>query len=164
MDFAANLGICILILSTAYSTRERVIIAKALKDYVEKETGLTLKLVSTFKGAELEHGKARHPWIDRDSPVVLGDHVTQDSGTGAVHTAPGHGADDYKVGQRYNLGVLCCSVNDSGQFTDEVPEWVGMNIFKANPLIIEKMEPRVIWFRLKSSRTVIRIAGVRKRR
>lgn len=118
---------------------ENLVIAKALQTAFEKDTGLTLKLVSTFKGAELENGKARHPWIDRDSKIVLGDHVTQDAGTGAVHTAPGHGADDFRVGQKYGLGVLN-PVSDSGQFTDEVPDYVGQNIFKANPLIIERLK------------------------
>ena len=69
----------------------------------------------------------------------MGDHVTQEAGTGAVHTAPGHGADDFKVGMKYGLPVIN-PVSESGQFTDEVPEWVGQNIFKANPLIIEKLQ------------------------
>ena len=118
---------------------DNIVIATALKEFVEKDTGLSLKLLSTVKGADLERTKARHPWIDRDSIVVLGDHVTQEAGTGAVHTAPGHGADDYRVGQKYKLGVLN-PVDDAGQFTDEVPEYKGMNIFKANPVIIERLK------------------------
>lgn len=117
---------------------ELYVVATALKESFEKETGMTLQLVSTFKGASLEFAKARHPWIDRDSLVILGTHVTQDAGTGAVHTAPGHGADDFKVGQKYSIGVLN-PVDDSGKFTDLVPEFVGQNIFKANPLIVEKL-------------------------
>ncbi len=118
---------------------ENLVIAKNLKEFVEKDTQIQLTLKSTVKGKELELGKARHPWLDRDSIIVLGDHVTQDAGTGAVHTAPGHGADDFKVGQKYNLPVLC-PVAENGTFTDEVPEWAGQNIFKANPLIIEKLQ------------------------
>lgn len=118
---------------------ENLVIAKKLQEFFEKDTGLSLKLVSTVKGADLEFGKARHPWIDRDSLVILGDHVTQDAGTGCVHTAPGHGVDDFRVGQKYQLGVLN-PVADNGTYTDEVPEWKGMNIFKANPLIIEKLK------------------------
>jgi isoleucyl-tRNA synthetase len=118
---------------------ENLIIAKNLKEAVEKDAGLQLTLKSEFKGQILELGKARHPWINRDSIIVLGDHVTQEAGTGAVHTAPGHGADDFKVGQKYGLPVLC-PVTESGTFTDEVPEWKGLNIFKANPLIIEKLQ------------------------
>ncbi|MFN8791839.1 MAG: isoleucine--tRNA ligase [Bdellovibrionales bacterium] len=118
---------------------ENLVIAKNLQVFVEKETGLSLQFISSFKGAQAERLKARHPWLQRDSILVLGDHVTQETGTGCVHTAPGHGADDFKVGQKYGLPVLC-PVNDSGAFTDGVPEWAGQNIFKANPLIIEKLK------------------------
>ncbi|MGZ3690811.1 MAG: isoleucine--tRNA ligase [Pseudobdellovibrio sp.] len=119
--------------------KENVIIAKALKEFFEKEIGLTLTEKTTFKGADLELGKARHPFIDRDSIIVLGLHVTADTGTGAVHTAPGHGADDFRVGQKYHLPILN-PVDDGGLYTDDFPEMKGTNIFKANPLIIEKLK------------------------
>lgn len=118
---------------------ENFVIAKSLKEAFEKENQLSLNLLTTFKGADLERGLAQHPFINRTSLIVLGDHVTQETGTGCVHTAPGHGPDDYKVGLKYNLQVLC-PVSESGTFTDEVPEWAGMNIFKANPLIVEKLQ------------------------
>lgn len=118
---------------------ENFVIAKSLKDAFEKENSAALTLVSTFKGADLERGLAQHPFIDRTSLVVLGDHVTQETGTGCVHTAPGHGPDDFKVGLKYDLEVLS-PVSESGTFTDEVNEWKGMNIFKANPLIVEKLQ------------------------
>lgn len=141
----ANLGICLHpdfeygVFSCQQLAGENLIIAKSLKEFFEKETGLLLNLISSHKGQDLELTKARHPWIDRDSKIVLGLHVTQDAGTGCVHTAPGHGADDFKVGQKYQLGVLC-PVDDAGKFTDEVPEFAGQNIFKANPLIIQKLK------------------------
>ena len=56
-----------------------------------------------FKGKDLEHQKARHPFLDRDSLIILGDHVTKEEGTGCVHTAPGHGLDDFIVGKKYKL-------------------------------------------------------------
>lgn len=117
-----------------------IVIAKALKEFVEKDTGITLTDTGfTIKGKDLEFGKARHPFYDRDSLVVLGDHVTADAGTGCVHTAPGHGADDYKVGIKYGLEILS-PVDERGQYTDEVPEYKGINIFKANPLIVERLK------------------------
>lgn len=125
-----------------YSTAsgENLVIAKSLKEYFEKDTGITLQnLLSTHKGADLELTEARHPFLDRKSVVILGDHVTADAGTGAVHTAPGHGADDFRVGQKYNLPVIN-PVAENGTYTDEYPEMQGMNIFKANPLIIEKIK------------------------
>ena len=137
----ANLGVCLgadLDYGVFRSDGEFLIIADALRESVEKDCGVSLTKQHGFKGRELELGKARHPWIARDSLIVLGDHVKSDGGTGCVHTAPGHGADDFRVGQKYQLGVLC-PVDDAGRFTDEVPEWTGQNIFKANPLVIEKL-------------------------
>ncbi len=139
----ANVGICLHpdfeygVFSSV--DHENLVIAFNLKETVEKETGLSLTLISRFLGADLDLMKARHPFLDRDSIVILGDHVTAEAGTGCVHTAPGHGADDYRVGfLKYKLPVLC-PVNESGQYTDEFPEMQGMNIFKANPLIVEKL-------------------------
>jgi len=118
---------------------ENVVIAKQLKEHFEKDTGLTLKEEFSFKGADLERGIAQHPFINRTSLIVLGPHVTLDAGTGCVHTAPGHGADDYKVGLKYGLPILC-PVGPNGAFTDEVPDYQGINIFKANPMIVERLK------------------------
>ena len=117
-----------------------IVIAKSLKECVEKDTGLSLIDTGTvFKGKQLELGKAQHPFYDRTSLIILGSHVTADAGTGAVHTAPGHGADDYKAGLRYGLEVLS-PVDEAGKYTDEVPEYQGVNIFKANPMIVERLK------------------------
>ena len=138
----ANVGICLhpdFEYGIFSSGTENLVIALGLKEPFEKETGLSLTLISKVQGTELELCKALHPFIDHDSIIILGDHVTAEAGTGCVHTAPGHGVDDYKVGfLKYKLPVLC-PVNESGQFTDEFPEMQGMNIFKANPLIVEKI-------------------------
>lgn len=139
----ANVGICVhpdFDYGVFETKGESLVIAKALKDSFEKETGLTLTEKKSILGKDLEFCKARHPWIDRDSLIILGQHVTQETGTGCVHTAPGHGADDYKVGHvKYQLPLLC-PVNDAGQFTDDVPEYKGINIFKANPMIVEQLK------------------------
>ncbi|RBP06889.1 isoleucine--tRNA ligase [Rossellomorea aquimaris] len=92
-----------------------------------------------LKGAELEHMVAKHPLYDRDSLVVLGDHVTTDSGTGCVHTAPGHGEDDFLVGKKYGLEVLC-PVDDKGVMTSEAPGFEGLFYDKANKPITEKLQ------------------------
>ncbi|MGM0840814.1 MAG: isoleucine--tRNA ligase [Bacillota bacterium] len=92
-----------------------------------------------LKGAELEHMVAKHPLYDRDSLVVLGDHVTTDSGTGCVHTAPGHGEDDFLVGKKYGLDVLC-PVDDKGVMTSEAPGFEGLFYDKANKPITEKLQ------------------------
>ena len=138
----ANLGIC-LSADFDYSIfdagNENLIIAKGLKEFFEKETGLSLKEGFNFKGADLDRGVAQHPFIDRTSLIVLGPHVTLDAGTGCVHTAPGHGADDYKVGLKYDLPILS-PVGPNGTYTEEVPEYKGINIFKANPMIVERLK------------------------
>jgi isoleucyl-tRNA synthetase len=137
----ANLGICLNenfeygIFDTG---SENLVFAKDLQSAVEKDTGLNLTLVGTVPGKSLEYGQAHHPFLDRSSLIVLGPHVTADAGTGCVHTAPGHGADDYKVGLKYGLAILS-PVDAAGCYTDEFPEMKGTNIFKANPLIVEKL-------------------------
>jgi isoleucyl-tRNA synthetase len=83
-----------------------------------------------------ERARARHPWIDRDSLVVHSEYVTLEAGTGLVHTAPGHGQEDFEVGQRYGLEVVQ-PVDDNGRFDASVPEWKGMHVREANPKIVE---------------------------
>ena len=87
------------------------------------------------KGAALEGLRFRHPWIDRDSPGVLGDYVTLDTGTGVVHTAPGHGWDDYLTGVRYGLDIYC-PVDEAGRFLPEVEHFAGQKVFDANPEMV----------------------------
>jgi isoleucyl-tRNA synthetase len=96
------------------------------------------KVVKLYKGAVLEHLRYRHAFLPREGAFVLGDYVTLDAGTGLVHTAPGHGADDFYTGQRYGLEIYT-PVNHRGEFTPDVPLWAGMHVFKANPLIVEHL-------------------------
>lgn len=116
-----------------------LIVAQDLKEAVEKETGLSLKLVGEKKGLEFDRAVASHPFLKRDSLVVLGDHVTLEAGTGAVHTAPGHGLEDYVVGQKYGLPVQS-PVDEAGRYTQEVPDWAGLKIWDANPKIVEYLK------------------------
>ncbi|HYB98457.1 MAG TPA: isoleucine--tRNA ligase [Candidatus Limnocylindrales bacterium] len=97
--------------------------------------------LATFRGIELEGIEARHPWIDRASRIVVGEHVGLDTGTGAVHTAPGHGHDDYVVGQRYGLEAYA-PVNAAGCFTEEVPDFAGRFVFEADADIVVLLRER----------------------
>lgn len=138
----ANMAVCLkpeFTYSVFDTGKELFILAEDLKDNFEKNTGFTLKKLFSFKGKELEYKKTRHPFMNRDSLITLGDHVTKEEGTGCVHTAPGHGLDDFAVGKKYNLPIFV-PVNEKGCFTSEVPEWKDLYIFKANPLIIEKLK------------------------
>jgi isoleucyl-tRNA synthetase len=99
---------------------DRIIVASALLGSVATAAKLEPQpsVVLTLPGAKLEGLQARHPFIDRASPVVLADYVTTDSGTGAVHTAPGHGAEDYLTGLKYKLEIYC-PVGDDGRYLDD---------------------------------------------
>ncbi|HVT02374.1 MAG TPA: isoleucine--tRNA ligase, partial [Thermoanaerobaculia bacterium] len=99
------------------------------------------KVVQTFPGSAIEKQTYRHAFLDRDGLFVTGDHVTLEAGTGLVHTAPGHGADDYKLGRAYGLDIYT-PVNHRGQFTTDVPLWEGMHVFKANPEIVKLLEEK----------------------
>src|SRR6185436_13078810 len=90
--------------------------------------------IAKMQGAELEHIRFRHPLYERDSVSVLGDYVTLEAGTGAVHTAPGHGADDFNTGMRYGLEIYA-PVGPAGHFLDEVELFGGMRVFDANPKV-----------------------------
>jgi isoleucyl-tRNA synthetase len=89
----------------------------------------------------LEKKRCRHPLYDRDSLMILGDHVTLEAGTGCVHTAPGHGREDYDVGLQYGLDAYS-PVNDNGCFTDEVERFAGQFVFKANDAINQTLADR----------------------
>jgi isoleucyl-tRNA synthetase len=113
------------------------------EDLVERlsatlESELTVK--ATVKGKDLEHSTYRHPLYDRLSPIVIGgDYVTTESGTGLVHTAPGHGQEDYIVGQRYGLPILA-PVDDNGNFTSEAGQFAGLNVLgDGNQAVIDAL-------------------------
>ena len=101
------------------------------------------KPIASFPGATLEGVKARHPFLDRDVPVLTAGFVTMDSGTGAVHIAPGHGADDYTLGRERGLPILS-PVDDHGRFTDEagLPHLTGKYVFDANSDVVELLRER----------------------
>jgi isoleucyl-tRNA synthetase len=121
---------------------ENFIIVRELVESFSEKTGF--KLVETLeeiKGRQLEGLEALHPFLDRRSKLILANFVTTETGTGAVHIAPGHGADDYVAGQQNGLAVLS-PVDDAGKFTEEVgvAELVGTHVFKSNTRIIEMLD------------------------
>lgn len=96
------------------------------------------KILKTMLGKELEGLRFKHPMVNRESTVVLADYVTLEQGTGCVHTAPGHGPDDYETGLRYKLPTLC-PVDGAGKFTQEAGKYEGMSVFDANVPIIKDL-------------------------
>jgi isoleucyl-tRNA synthetase len=110
-----------------------------LEDLVKRFGWQEYSILATFPGSQLEGFEARHPFIDRVSKFVLADYVTLDQGTGCVHTAPGHGQEDYETGLRYGLDIYA-PVNEQGKFTDEIEHFAGMNVFEANQSITKLMQ------------------------
>ncbi len=117
--------------------RERLLLADELVASVMGALGVTTWVVSAqAKGEALEHLALKHPFYDRQVPVILGEHVTLDAGTGAVHTSPGHGLEDYIVGRRYGLEVDC-PVGGDGRFLPNTPLFAGEQVFDANAHVIK---------------------------
>ncbi len=113
-----------------------LIFANGLKESIQTQTGLQFERIRAISNKELEKLVFRHPFLDRDSIPVFGSHVTLEAGTGVVHTAPGHGTEDYKVGLEYGLEPFS-PVDPYGRYTEEFPLMQGKTIFQANPEIVE---------------------------
>lgn len=139
----ANLGIALnpdFIYQVVKYNGENYLFAKdRVSALVESFGWETYELGDEVEGKELEYLLCKHPFLDRTSTVILADYVTLDSGTGLVHTAPGHGVDDYLVGQlKYKLGVLS-PVDNQGNLTEEAGEFAGQFVFDANKNIIARL-------------------------
>ena len=117
------------------------IVASELLSEVIENIGMHLEIKAKIKGSLLDGVLYKHPLYERESPIILaGDYITTDSGTGLVHTAPGHGVDDYNTGRKYKLPILC-PVDEKGIFTKEAGEFEGLNVLKdANSAIITSLE------------------------
>jgi isoleucyl-tRNA synthetase len=143
---------------------EVYIVAAELLEAVAAKCSLAEpKILARFRGSKLDRLECRHPWIDRPSLLMVGEHVTLGgeadaeteldvsearekkvtgkAGTGCVHTAPGHGHDDFVIGKKYGLEIYC-PVDNSGIFTPEVEHFAGLSVFEANPKIVDFMQDR----------------------
>ena len=163
----ANLGIAVhpdFDYVAVESGAEIYIVAAELLEVVAKQCNLVdPKVLARFSGSKLDRLEAKHPWIDRPSLFMAGEHVTlggeadaeteldvsearekaatSKAGTGLVHTAPGHGHDDFVIGKKYGLEIYC-PVDNAGRFAAEVQHFAGMTVFEANPKIVEFMRER----------------------
>jgi isoleucyl-tRNA synthetase len=163
----ANLGIAVHpdFEYVAFESGEEVyIVAAELLDVVATKCNLAApKILARFRGAKLDRLECRHAWLDRPSLLMLGEHVTlggeadaeteldvkdareksttSKAGTGCVHTAPGHGHDDFVLGRKYGLEIYC-PVDNAGKFAAEVEHFAGLTVFEANPKIVEFMRER----------------------
>jgi isoleucyl-tRNA synthetase len=121
---------------------EVYIVVNQLAETTQKNCGLTeAKVIARFPGRVMEYATFAHPFLDRSIVGVLADYVTTDQGTGAVHTAPSHGADDFYTGAKYKLDQTC-NVDEAGRLRNGLPEYDGMQVFKANEKIVELLRSR----------------------
>ena len=121
---------------------EVYVVAEALAKQTVESTGLTgASEIARFPGSKLEYATFAHPFLDRQILGVLGDYVTTEQGTGAVHTAPSHGADDFYTGLKYMLDQTC-NVDEAGRLKNGLPEYDGRTVFQANPLIVDLLKAR----------------------
>ncbi len=123
-------------------TKECLLLASELIEDVASKCGFAAyQVLGQCKGKDLEHLKFAHPFLDYCVPVILGVHVTLDAGTGFVHTAPGHGIDDYNVGVKYGIEIFN-PVGDDGCFLPNTPYFAGLNVFDANPKVIDLLSQK----------------------
>ena len=117
---------------------EVYIVAEGLREAFQKSTGVQGTVIATFKAGLLEKKHCRHPFYDRTSILLLGEHVTLEAGTGCVHTAPGHGQDDYEMGLKFGLDIYN-PVDNRGRFLENVEFFAGQYVFDANKSVMEKL-------------------------
>ena len=140
----SNLAICLnarLQYSFVEYEEEVFVVASELLDSFVQDAELEaekVKVLGTVEGLDLENLRTRHPLYDRVSPIILGDHVTTDAGTGCVHTAPGHGLEDWEVGMRYDLDVLS-PLDSKGYWTNQVPDLEGVRYTDGNKIVVNKL-------------------------
>lgn len=123
-------------------SRQLLVLARGLAERaLERYQVEGVKVLGEAKGAALELLKLRHPFYDREIPLILGDHVSAEEGTGAVHTAPAHGVEDFVVGQKYGLGIVN-PVGGNGVFLADTEDFAGQHIWKANDTIVDRVRQR----------------------
>lgn len=141
----ANLAICVhpeKQYAVVECTKGKTVVALELVEKAMKEMGIhEYRVIQQLPGSALEGIVCSHPFVNRSSLVILGEHVTMQEGTGCVHTAPGHGHEDFEVGQRYNLGVIQ-PIDSKGYFTAEAGEFQGLFYKEANAHIIRTLRER----------------------
>ncbi len=141
LSVAANIEYTLVEMSKAGESRGLILASDLVKSCLERFGAESHIVLGKTLGSELELLRFSHPFYHFDVPAILGDHVTVDSGTGVVHTAPGHGQDDFVVGQKYGLEVAN-PVGDNGVYKADTEFFAGQHVFKANKSVIELLEEK----------------------
>ena len=122
-----------------YKNENYFVATDLLETFTKDVEWSEIKVLGNLSGADFENFEAKHPLYDKKSLLILGDHVTLDAGTGAVHTAPGHGLEDWEAGQKYGLETFS-PFDSKGCWTAEVPDLEGVPYYKGNAMVIEKLK------------------------
>ena len=142
----------------------RLVVAEALLESLLKRYQLNeYRIVGRFTGQAVEHQLLEHPFYDKQVPIILGDHVTTDAGTGCVHTAPDHGVDDFVVAQRYGIETLNL-VGGNGVYSERTERFAGEHVYKVDQSIVELLREKIACVQMKKSLTAFLIVGEPKRR
>ncbi len=137
-----NIEYVLVFIENHMGTSEYLIIAASLAQSALSRMGVTNHhILASCLGEALEGLLLRHPFLEKTVPIILGDHVTTDAGTGAVHTAPAHGQDDYVIGNRYGLTIEN-PVNDKGVFIENTPFFAGEHVYKANEHVVDVLKEK----------------------
>jgi len=120
-------------------TGEILILAEDLRAATMSAIGSEGEVIARFNGEKLDKRRFRHPYLDQDAPILVGEHVTLEAGTGSVHTAPGHGQEDYEIGMKYNLPAFN-PVGDTGVFEAGTPVVEGRHVYQANAIMVEYLQ------------------------
>lgn len=118
---------------------ETLILAEDLRAGVMQDIGAEGEVLARFNGSRLDNRRFRHPYLDQDAPILVGTHVTLDAGTGSVHTAPGHGQEDYEIGMKYGLRAFN-PVGNTGVFEAGTPVVEGRHVYQANAIMVEHLQ------------------------
>jgi isoleucyl-tRNA synthetase len=144
---------------------QALILAKDLVESVLKRANIAdYTVLGTVKGDALELMRFKHPFLDFDVPAILGDHVTLEAGTGAVHTAGGHGPDDYNISLKYGLEIANPVGPDGSYLPGTYPALDGINVFKANDIIVDMLRDRGALLHVENAAQLSHAAGVTSRR
>ncbi|MBR1617791.1 isoleucine--tRNA ligase [bacterium] len=122
-----------------YKNENYFVATDLFENFIKEVEWENTRVLGELKGSDFEYEKAKHPLYDKTSLLINGDHVTLDAGTGAVHTAPGHGLEDWEVGQKYGLDTFS-PFDAKGCWTDEVPDMKGIPYYKGDSIVIEKLK------------------------
>ncbi len=137
----ADLSYALVACNLGHGNEALLLAEDMVEDIMSRYDADSYEIIATAPGSAFERQLLQHPFVDKQVPLILGDHVTTEAGTGAVHTAPDHGLDDFYVGQKYGIGTLNL-VDENGVFSSQAGQFAGEHVYKVDEKIIEELKQR----------------------